>query len=281
MSIGLEMSTDLSKDEINQRVQETGEMLDIKDQLDKKPGNLSGGQQQRVATGRAIVREPEVFLMDEPLSNLDAKLRVHMRTELQQLQQDLNTTTIYVTHDQEEAMTMSDRIVILANGELQQVGNPEEVYEQPANLFVADFIGSPSMNFFNVKLEDDTLVGSSFEYKLSESLLSRLKNLSTSDDLILGVRPENIKIAGPETGEQSTISAIVDVREPVGSDNYLYVSIGDEDLTMRVPGDQKIEQGTTIDIAIREEDIHLFDSDTEENVLLEKPSGTKSETVAP
>ena len=157
MSYGLKLTTDLTKGEIDERVEETAEMMGIGDLLDKKPNNLSGGQQQRVATGRAIVRQPEVFLFDEPLSNLDAKLRLHMRTELQRIQEDLETTSVYVTHDQTEAMTMSDRIVILSNGTIQQVGTPAEVYAEPVNRFVADFIGSPSMNFFDVEFDDRVL----------------------------------------------------------------------------------------------------------------------------
>ena len=195
-----------------------------------------------------------------------------MRTELQQLQEDLETTTIYVTHDQEEAMTMSDRIAILAEGVLQQVGEPEEVYERPANKFVADFIGSPSMNFFDVSLENDTLVGSSFEFGLSEQLLSQVRDHSAKEKFILGIRPENIKIA-PDANERKTLSAVVEVREPVGSDNYLYLSIGEEQLTMRVPGEQKIEEGRTISITVNEDDIHFFDPETEENIF---QSGTPS-----
>jgi multiple sugar transport system ATP-binding protein len=280
MSYGLKLSTDLSGDEIEQRVTNVAEMLGIEDQLDKKPGNLSGGQQQRVATGRAIVREPEVFLMDEPLSNLDAKLRVHMRTELQRIQEELNTTMIYVTHDQEEAMTMSDRIAILAQGVLQQVGTPEAVYERPANKFVADFIGSPSMNFVDVELSGNSLVGQSFEYEVSDEFVETVRERTDAQTFIMGIRPENVRLADESTDAGSTISAVVDVREPVGSDNYLYIRIGDQDFTMRVPGDQKIAEGRTIDIAIREPEMHLFDAETEENILLDADPERESPTIA-
>jgi len=280
MSYGLKLSTDLSAEEIDKRVQRAAEMLGIEDQLDKKPGSLSGGQQQRVATGRAIVREPEVFLMDEPLSNLDAKLRVHMRTELQRIQEELQTTTIYVTHDQEEAMTMSDRIAILAEGVLQQVGKPEEVYERPANRFVADFIGSPSMNFIDVELRGNTLVGPSFEYEVSDEFVERVREHSDADEFTMGIRPENVRLADDTSDAGATIPAVVDVREPIGSDNYLYIRVGDEELTMRVPGDQKIEEGRTIDVEIRESEIHLFDATTEENVLLEAERERESPAVA-
>jgi len=170
MSFGLEESTDLLDDEINRMVSETGEMLGISPLLDRKPSDLSGGQQQRVALGRAIVRDPEVFLMDEPLSNLDAKLRAEMRTELQRLQNDLGVTTVYVTHDQTEAMTMGDRIAILDGGKLQQIASPLKCYHEPANQFVASFLGEPSMNFFDVTLDGDRLVGDVFEYPIGDDV---------------------------------------------------------------------------------------------------------------
>jgi len=159
MSFGLEESTDLGDDEINQRVEDAATTMGIDDLIDRRPGELSGGQQQRVALGRSIVRDPSVFLLDEPLSNLDAKLRSQMRTELQRIQEDLGVTTVYVTHDQTEAMTMGDRIAILDGGQLQQVGTPLECYHEPANQFVAGFIGEPSMNFFETTVEDGRLVG--------------------------------------------------------------------------------------------------------------------------
>jgi multiple sugar transport system ATP-binding protein len=167
MSYGLKLTTDLSKDEIERRVEDAAEMMGIEDLLEKKPSSLSGGQQQRVATGRAIVRNPRVFLMDEPLSNLDAKLRLHMRTELQRIQEEFDTTAIYVTHDQEEAMTMSDRVAVLADGVIQQLGTPAEIYSSPANRFVADFIGNPPMNFIDVEVDGTTLVTDSFTYDVA------------------------------------------------------------------------------------------------------------------
>ena len=266
MSYGLKQTTSLSADEIESRVVESAEMMGIENLLDQKPAQLSGGQQQRVATGRAIVREPEVFLFDAPLSNLDAKLRLHMRTELQRIQEDLDTTTMYVTHDQEEALTMSDRVVILNHGEIQQIGRPDEIYHEPANHFVADFVGSPAMNFFDVHVEEGVLVGDSFEYPLSRELADRVSGRLTGDTGLLGIRPENIRIA--DEGRRS-IDAWVDVVEPVGSDNYLYLMVGDEECTVRVPADVKPTESEDLRIAFDEEDVHLFDDTTRENVLVD------------
>ena len=264
MSYGLRLTTDLSDDEINTRVGDAAEMLGIDEHLDKKPANLSGGQQQRVATGRAIVREPEVFLMDEPLSNLDAKLKMHMRTELQRIQEELDTTTIYVTHDQEEAMTMSDRIVIIANGTIQQVGTPDEIYNHPTNLFVADFIGSPAMNLFDVRLDGTTLVGDGFEYELSEELAVKARANSTGNGMMLGIRPEDISIA-TETGP-NTVETQVDVVEPVGSDNYVYVRLAGQECTVRAAADVRPKPGDTALLTFNESNIHLFDTETDTNV---------------
>jgi len=267
LSYGLKLTTDLSKDTIDERVESAAEMLGIEDHLEKKPAGLSGGQQQRVATGRAIVREPEVFLMDEPLSNLDAKLKMHMRTELQRIHDELETTTVYVTHDQEEAMTMSDRIVILAEGVLQQVGTPDEIYNHPANLFVADFIGSPAMNFFDVRLDGNSLVGEGFEYQLSNATADTVRESTTTAELTLGIRPEDLDIV--ESSGSQTIQATVDVVEPVGSDNYIYAEVADQELTIRVPADVKPEVGDTVSVQFDEDDIHLFDTETEQNVFVQ------------
>ena len=266
MSYGLKLTSNLSDEEVAERVEEAAEMMGIEDQLDKKPGSLSGGQQQRVATGRAIVRDPEVFLFDEPLSNLDAKLRVHMRTELQRIQEELGTTSIYVTHDQEEAMTMSDRIVVLDAGQIQQVGTPEKIYNEPANLFVADFVGSPSMNTFDVKLNGNTLLGDAFDYHLSDQHLEQVReDASDGEQLILGTRPENIHLS--EASAENAIQAHLDVREPIGSDNYLYLTMGGEECRVRVPGDVKPEEGTDVTIRFDSSNLHLFREKTGRNVL--------------
>jgi len=265
LSYGLRLTSDLSDDVIEERVEDAAEMLGISDHLEKKPAGLSGGQQQRVATGRAIVREPEVFLMDEPLSNLDAKLKMHMRTELQRIHDELGTTTIYVTHDQEEAMTMSDRIVILAEGHIQQVGTPDEIYNRPANLFVADFIGSPAMNFFNVELDGSSLSGEGFTYPVPKDIAESVRDSTTNSKLTLGIRPEDISITDSPTDQ--TIQATVDVVEPVGSDNYIYTQVADQDVTLRVSSEVKPTPGDTVSIQFDVGNIHLFDTETELNLF--------------
>ncbi|WP_137287053.1 ABC transporter ATP-binding protein [Halorussus salinisoli] len=271
MSFGLEESTDMPDDEISARVEETAEMMGIADLLDRKPGELSGGQQQRVALGRAIVRDPEVFLMDEPLSNLDAKLRSQMRTELQRLQEDLDVTTMYVTHDQTEAMTMGDRIAILNDGELQQVGTPLECYHEPRNVFVAGFIGDPSMNFFDADLRDDTLVADEFEYALSEETLADVEG---HDRLVLGIRPEDIELAAEGDGPHD-FRTTVDVVEPMGDENNVYLRFESADavdasgeatetFVATVSGMRNVESGQEVVAKIPEEAIHVFDRDTGE-----------------
>ena len=265
MSYGLKLNSDLSADEIESRVREAAEMMGIESQLEKRPSELSGGQQQRVATGRAIVRDPSAFLMDEPLSNLDAKLRTHMRTELQRIQEDLGTTTIYVTHDQEEAMTMSDRVIILKEGVLQQVGTPREVFSEPVNQFVAEFIGSPAMNFFDVTLDDTTLHGSDISYTLSEEYARHTSERATKDELVLGIRPEHMTFSDGSTA--NSIDAVLEVKEPVGDDNYLYLRSGDTEFTMRVLGQIDQTEGDEISVSFDESDIHIFDKSTGENLL--------------
>jgi len=269
MSYGLKLTTDLPNDEITQRVEDTAAMMGIEDQLEKKPGALSGGQQQRVATGRAIVRDPEVFLFDEPLSNLDAKLRMDMRTELQRLQEDLGTTSVYVTHDQSEAMTMSDRIVVLNGGQIQQVGTPEEIYANPKNRFVADFIGSPSMNFADVDLDGELLRNEDFEYAISEAVATQIRSAGKSDRFELGIRPENAEIATSDGPNRVPVT--LDVLEHEGSDNYLYLRSETTEWTVRVPGDEHYEQGQSLYLEIPNEYIHLFDKVSGQNVLHDSP----------
>ncbi|WP_256299775.1 ABC transporter ATP-binding protein [Haloarchaeobius salinus] len=263
MSFGLEESTDMPDDEIAKTVTEAAEMMGIGDLLDRKPGELSGGQQQRVALGRAIVRDPEVFLMDEPLSNLDAKLRSKMRTELQRLQDDLGVTTVYVTHDQTEAMTMGDRIAILDDGELQQVGTPLECYHRPANRFVADFIGEPSMNFFDVEVQGDRLLADDFAYPVSSETLSTVGDRT---ELTLGIRPEDIELRTEATGPHD-FETVVDVVEPTGDENNLYLTFDPdaaepETFIATTGGMNRIEAGQPIVAHIPEDAIHLFDADT-------------------
>ena len=282
IAYGLRLSTDLSNEEIDRRVEEATDMMGIADLLDKKPGALSGGQQQRVATGRAIVREPAVFLFDEPLSNLDAKLRKHMRTELARLHSELGITTLYVTHDQEEAMTLADRIVILNDGKLQQVGTPKDVYYRPSNLFVADFIGSPSMNFFDVALETDgdggRLVHNGFTYEVSQGFVDAVRDRSDSTDFVLGIRPESARF-GSAADEGKTVSGTVEVVEVVGSDNFVYLDIDGEEFRLRTTSEREPEVGSTIEITFDERDINLFDSTTEEAIIHGYEHAAEQETT--
>jgi multiple sugar transport system ATP-binding protein len=260
MAFGLRHSTDLSMSEIEHRVTDTADMLSISDLVDRKPTELSGGQQQRVALGRAIIREPEAFLLDEPLANLDAKLRAQMRIELQQLHSELGVTTIYVTHDQTEAMTMADRIAIMSDGELQQIGTPLECYHQPANRFVAGFIGEPSMNFFDVKKRGTNLSGSGFELTVSDGVLDTTQNMR---QLVLGVRPEHTEVNQTDSNSGG-IPATVDVVEPIGKETNIYLSVAGSDVEFMatVDGRRNIEVGTRVTVHVPEEAIHLFDADT-------------------
>ena len=260
ISFGLRLTSNQSSEEINRHVEEVAGMLGINDLLLKKPGELSGGQQQRVALGRAIVREPEVFLLDEPLSNLDAKLRTTMRTELQELQEELNTTTVYVTHDQEEAMAMGDRIVILNGGKLQQIGEPEEVYRQPQNRFVAEFIGSPSINTFEV----DVKAGSTLDGPegFSHTFRGNSEVLADYNRVVVGLCPEHISVVTDGSG----ISAEARVVESMGNENYLYANIGGYELTIRTESGFKPDSGDTFDFTFDEEALYLFDPETNDTL---------------
>ncbi|RDI70145.1 ABC transporter ATP-binding protein [Halopelagius longus] len=267
MSFGLKMSTGLSEEEIAERVESTAEMMGIHSLLDNTPGEMSGGQQQRVALGRAIVRDPNVFLMDEPLSNLDAKLRAEMRTEINRLQNDLGVTTLYVTHDQTEAMTMGDRLVVLDHGELQQIGTPLECFYRPANRFVAGFIGEPSMNFFEGHTEGGTLRLDGFDYDLTERMQS---SVEPSTDVALGVRPEDLSLNDQPAGGNE-FEAVVDVVEPMGSVSYVYLrpengAKTDEPFIVETDGQRPISEDERVYVEVPNRDVHLFDGDTGETV---------------
>lgn len=242
---------------INDHVEEIAELLGIEGLLNQKPKELSGGQQQRVALGRAIIRDSEVFLMDEPLSNLDAKLRSTMRTELQALQQELGVTTAYVTHDQTEAMAMGDRIAILNMGELQQVGTASEVYRSPTNEFVAGFIGSPGINLFTTDVEGNILYGpGGFEYTLEDpSLVER------HDRVRVGVRPEDLTL-----DPDGSIPCEVTVVEEMGNENFLYAEMSEIDLTARIESKMHPVEGMAVDFGFEEEDLYLFDADTARSI---------------
>ncbi|XVH32488.1 ABC transporter ATP-binding protein [Haloferacaceae archaeon DSL9] len=262
MAFGLEMTTDLSAETIDERVERAAAVLDITDLLDRRPKAMSGGQKQRVALGRAIVREPAVFLMDEPLSNLDAKLRTDMRTELQQLHDQLGVATVYVTHDQTEAMTMGDRIAVMNDGELQQLGTPLECYHTPANTFVAGFIGSPSMNFVDLTVDRAAGVGrgAGIEYGFGDDQLAKIRERATSDAVTLGIRPEDVELAdgdGPET-------AVAEVRvvEPMGRENLLHLNVGGVDVVASIASEYDIAGGETVRVTLPREKIHVFDGET-------------------
>jgi multiple sugar transport system ATP-binding protein len=214
--------------EIDRKVNEAAQLLELTQLLDRKPANLSGGQRQRVAMGRAIVRSPQAFLMDEPLSNLDAKLRVQMRTTVSRLQNQLGTTMVYVTHDQTEAMTLGDRVAVMRTGLIQQVGTPQELYERPRNLFVAGFIGSPSMNFMPCTLDDGQLRTPLGDLKLPAEMRAKVEQSGAGRTVIMGLRPEHFKdaaLVGDEKAQGMTFSAVIDVLESLGADEYAYFRI--------------------------------------------------------
>ncbi len=248
--------------EINKRILEVSELLEIKPLLQRKPTALSGGQQQRVALGRAIVRNPQVFLMDEPLSNLDAKLRVHMRAELKKLQKDLGVTTIYVTHDQVEAMTMGDRIAILEDGVLQQVDAPNHVYSHPVNRFVAGFVGTPPINFIDGSLTDTgVLDAGEFTYPLSEEL-ARAARAASSDEITLGIRPQNIVVYAQDATKDGLITAELYTTEPLGDMTILDLKIGDSLLKAAVESDFSAGDAKVVKLDLPPEKILLFDGKT-------------------
>ena len=277
MGFGLKLRGE-DKKVIENKVNDAAEILGIENLLDRKPKKLSGGQRQRVALGRAIVREPKVFLMDEPLSNLDAKLRVQMRTELSKLHERLQTTVVYVTHDQTEAMTMGDRIVVLNDGIIQQVADPLTLYNQPNNMFVAGFIGSPSMNFLDVKViksgSDFYVDGhGSFKIKIPEDKINKNPEIKNylDKEVVLGVRPENLvdsKINHDfEIGEDNTFEAEIDVLEPMGSEIYLYIDRDDYSMVARVEAESDAEVGDKMEFAFDLNKMHIFDADTEEAII--------------
>jgi multiple sugar transport system ATP-binding protein len=271
MAFGLKLRK-YERGEIDRRVKEAAEMLGIQALLDRKPKQLSGGQRQRVALGRAIVREPQVFLMDEPLSNLDAKLRVQTRAEIKKLHARLRTTTVYVTHDQVEAMTMGDRIVVMRDGLVQQVDSPLNLYERPANLFVAGFIGSPAMNFIDASLaaHDGKTVVSADGFVLEVPAAIAAQAMAwVGKKVVFGIRPEDIQDRALATDAPPgwTIQAGVDVHEPLGSDVILYLTVGGSSIVARVDARSSATMGDTIDVVCNMRKMHLFDPQTEQAVV--------------
>ncbi|MCS7145766.1 MAG: ABC transporter ATP-binding protein [Nitrososphaerota archaeon] len=256
------------KEEIKRKVLETAELLGIKHLLDRKPGQLSGGEQQRVALGRAIIREPSVFLMDEPLSNLDAALRAKMRGELKKLQERLKTTTIYVTHDQVEAMVMADKIAVMKSGKVQQIGSPQEIYSRPANRFVAEFVGSPKMNIFDATLvidESPRLTTGSFEIKIPPYSVEAVAQRGAATELLVGVRPEDIAVS--TAPRRDFIEASVYLVEDIGNLTFVTLQIGDMLLVAQAPPSVGLKEGDKAYFKLLDEKIHLFDKRSEELVV--------------
>lgn len=256
------------KEEIKKRVFEAAEILNIQDYLDRKPRQLSGGQRQRVAVGRAIVRHPKVFLFDEPLSNLDAKLRVQTRAEISKLHQKLQTTFIYVTHDQTEAMTMASRIAVTNKGVLQQLDSPQNMYDKPANMFVAGFIGSPAMNFFPAKIDLSEgklfVVGKGFSVEIPEEKKATYQHLA-GKLVVFGIRPEDVKnpLYMPLNIHGEKLSAKVEVIELMGNEIYLYMETGGDSFVARVDPRTSFKPGESVQVAFNMDNMHIFDPDTE------------------
>ena len=266
MSFGLRLRK-VPKSEIRQRVEHAARILDITDLLDRRPKALSGGQRQRVAMGRAIVRNPKVFLFDEPLSNLDAKLRVQMRTEIKRVHQKVNTTTVYVTHDQVEAMTLADRVVVMNNGRIDQIGTPHELYHQPRTRFVAGFIGSPAMNMLSCRLQQD---GDGLRVRLSDAIAlpvspSRAQRYRSSvgKELVLGLRPEHItEPRRSESRAACEFTAILDVVEPMGMETIIYFTIGGQEVCARVDPARAAGPGESMRLCADMDHMHLIDPTT-------------------
>ena len=267
MAFGLKLRK-VPKDEIKKKVEEAAKILDLEKLLDRKPKALSGGQRQRVAMGRAIVRNPKVFLMDEPLSNLDAKLRVSMRTEISRLHREMGATTIYVTHDQVEAMTMADRIVIMKEGVIQQVGKPMELYDHPVNKFVAGFIGSPQMNFFDVTLKgNEVTFEDGNKLMLPEAILKKLNG--KEGEMTLGIRGEDLKMDAQnlELYKENKMKAVITDTEVMGNENNLYFQFGGCQAVARVSKYEISQVGDEIEFVFMPSKIHFFDKETEVNYL--------------
>ncbi|MDD2495213.1 MAG: sn-glycerol-3-phosphate ABC transporter ATP-binding protein UgpC [Tissierellia bacterium] len=266
MAFGLELRK-VPKNEIKRRVTEAAKILDIEHLLERKPKALSGGQRQRVALGRAMVRNPQVFLLDEPLSNLDAKLRTAMRSEIIKLHKRLETTFVYVTHDQIEAMTMGDRIVVMKDGFIQQVDTPQNLYNYPCNLFVAGFIGAPQMNFLDakVKVEGENIIvdfNGNFQFILSGDKAKNLKAYA-GKDIIAGIRPEDIKIKNTEKLSNYKTKATVEITELMGSEIYVYFECYGHKLINKTPADTIVKSDSEIEIAFDINKMHFFDKETE------------------
>ncbi|MFC7128234.1 ABC transporter ATP-binding protein [Haloferax chudinovii] len=278
ISFGLRLRN-YDKEEIERRVERAAEIVQLQGMLERMPDEMSGGQRQRVAIARAIVRNPGVFLMDEPLANLDAKLRVHMRTELQRLHKELDTTIIYVTHDQAEAMTMSDRIAVIDSGQLQQIDPPLVCYNEPSNLFVAGFIGSPSMNFLDGEVTENGFVSTNIDVEFDPADLG----VEPGTDITMGIRPEDVYLVGDEalvSNPSRRIEAVTDVLEPMGDEIFVYLKLSEttetnledtsgvanDQLLMSVAPDTDVEEDEDVTVVLDRSRVHLFDTETGEAV---------------
>lgn len=265
MAFGLKLRK-FPKAEIDKRVQEAAKILGLEDYLKRKPKALSGGQRQRVALGRAIVRDAKVFLMDEPLSNLDAKLRVQMRAEIAKLHQRLQTTTIYVTHDQTEAMTMATRLVVMKDGIIQQIGAPKEVYENPENVFVAGFIGSPAMNFFKGQIEDGFFKIGTEKLAIPEGKMKMLRQQNyTGKDAIFGIRPEDIhdEPVFVNAAQDSKFTTTIEVAELTGAETMIYANLAGQEYVARLDSRSDFKPGEKLELAFDMNKVHFFDTQTE------------------
>ncbi|PCR90520.1 ABC transporter ATP-binding protein [Natrinema ejinorense] len=272
ITFGMKSAGAFTDDEIDQRVEDAAETLDITELLERKPEAMSGGERQRIALGRAIVRDPDAFLMDEPLSNLDAKLRIQMRAELTRLHAELQTTTVYVTHDQTEAMTLGERVVVMNDGQIMQVDSPQALYDFPENRFVAEFIGDPAMNMIDVTVEDGTAVHDGFEIPLPDAgtedgtpETAVAGRSGDRHDAVLGVRPEDFYLAqeSPDLGN-ATFTATVDVTEPLGDSLLIHCSVGDAVFKIQAEPRTALQSGDEIAVAYDPERLHLFDPETGE-----------------
>ncbi len=280
MAFGLKLRH-YKKDEIDKRVDNAAEILGLTEFLERKPADLSGGQRQRVALGRAIVRDAPIFLMDEPLSNLDAKLRISMRAEIAQLHQRLNTTTIYVTHDQTEAMTMADRVVVMSVGKIQQIGTPAEIYQHPKNQFVAGFIGSPAMNFFNVHYKDGQISdGKGLVLSVPAGRASILNQKGYNDkDIVFGIRPEDIhsEEAFRETWPDAVVTSEVVVSELLGATLQMYMQVDGTEFISMIPARDLHQPGEKIEMGFDINKAHFFDKDSTNAIVESSPqAGTVS-----
>ncbi len=268
MAFGLKLRK-FAKAKIDSRVQETADLLGLKDQLKKKPRQLSGGQRQRVAVGRAIVRAPQVFLFDEPLSNLDAKLRVQMRAELQRLHRRLQTTTIYVTHDQVEAMTLGQRVAVMRRGVIQQVDTPQTLYDHPTNLFVAGFIGSPAMNFLRAEVAEEAgvlvLRGEGYQVRVPEDRAEALLPYK-GRTVTFGIRPENLNF-DPDGAAESFVEVQITVVEPLGDEQVIYGDVGGQEVVAQLDPRAQLEPEQTLRLGVEMEHMHAFDPDDEQSVF--------------